>query len=512
MSEKIAVVNPPMVRKKTNGIPVHGHGVITSTICDLFEISQIDLDRRLRILNGNILRKSTIDISILKDSSKILKYFNGGNYEIERILKKLIDLGELRDYDILCFSVSCHRSLTNLVLPISKLLKKYVKTIVIGGRSVDYNYPKDIADLDFVDYVVCGSGERSLPKIIKNEVEEKDIDLPNEVVTDSKDESDISFYRHPIEEQPYPYFSESIIEKYRYTTPGKEIIIPYQIGRNCKNKCSFCDDFIIGDYEYRSIDRVIDDLKEMKNIYGTEKFFLCDTNLFNDVEYIERFSETIISENLDIRWGGLAEICTQDYEFYDKLSRSGCDFLMLGMESGSDSVLERMNKFHNVKEASRTIRLMDKANIKQFIYLITGFPHETETEFEETKRFLRKHSDCNIIPCINTFWLKKKSPIYRNPNKFGIKVRDELDDYNSKLDKIIMKENHEDKLIKFDEINGLKWEDKRISQRRKEKELSRVVRNLRIKNRLKNFPKSLSAFLKYYFMEKREYYSTLYRF
>lgn len=513
MDRSIAIVKPPKVSKISTEFPTLGHGIITASVKDKFDVTQIDMEKRLRILNGSKLKKNEIDILAFNSISKVLDFLEEDDKLLKKEVNKLIQLGNLDSFDVICFSVLFLRSLNRVVLPLCKVLKRMNKTIVIGGCGLDFSNPVDIANLDFVDYVVHGSGERCLPIILDKELNGSDIELPPEVYTSSDEIDQITNkYEHPLNEQPIPYFSKEIIEMYKHRIPLDKIVIPYQIDRHCSKQCSFCQFSPKKKHEHKNIDKIISDIKKLKEKYNTNLFFFCSDNFLNDPEFIMKLSEEIISRDLDIQFGGNAEIIKEDYSFFEKLSNAGCRFMMLGLESGSNRILRKMRKPHTSEMASRMIRLMDSTGINPRLLLMVGFPYETREDFLKTKNFVKEHSNNFKSASVSEFTVVKESLIYKNPKKFGLSIREDFitDMKQSDIRKVIFENMWSKKRYKFDEIEGLKWEEKRFLQRKRRKELDKTTNTIYFKKGIKDLRNSINIFLRGSLIEQRHYNSYLF--
>jgi radical SAM superfamily enzyme YgiQ (UPF0313 family) len=89
----------------------------------------------------------------------------------------------------------------------------------------------------------------------------------------------------------------------------------------------------------------------------------------------------------------------QDPDFCRGLRGSGCGMLQLGLESGSDRVLEHMGKGITVQESARVLRCLHEAGIATYVYLLFGTPWETEREAQMTLDFTSAHA--HVIDFLN---------------------------------------------------------------------------------------------------------------
>jgi hypothetical protein len=81
-----------------------------------------------------------------------------------------------------------------------------------------------------------------------------------------------------------------------------------------------------------------------------------------------------------------------DPEFVSSLAAAGCSMLQLGLESGSQPLLDRMGKGTRVADAAAILSNLARAGIAAYVYVMLGAPGETETDAERTRTFLADHA------------------------------------------------------------------------------------------------------------------------
>ena len=103
-----------------------------------------------------------------------------------------------------------------------------------------------------------------------------------------------------------------------------------------------------------------------------------------------------------------------------EMAESGCKYLLWGLESASQRVLDLMDKGSKVEEVSRLMKRCFSAGIANHVFMICGFPTETVEEFAQTIRFLDDHKDYIFAVHRGTFSLEPESPIFAEQKRFGI--------------------------------------------------------------------------------------------
>lgn len=172
-----------------------------------------------------------------------------------------------------------------------------------------------------------------------------------------------------------------------YLSPG--LILPYSAGSGCYwNRCSFCPERAEGNaYHPVPVSHVLSDLKLLIDRTAPILIHLLDNAISPELLHA-------LAENPPgTRWYGFARIDKHlaDPEFCHALKRSGCVMLKLGLESGDQSVLDRMCKGINLESASRVLNNLREAGIAVYCYLLFGTPGETVVEARRTLEFVVRH-------------------------------------------------------------------------------------------------------------------------
>jgi radical SAM superfamily enzyme YgiQ (UPF0313 family) len=174
-----------------------------------------------------------------------------------------------------------------------------------------------------------------------------------------------------------------------YVAPG--IILPYSSASGCYyNRCSFCPEKAEGNpYVPIPVEEVINDLQAL---VAKMKPILIH---FLDNAIRPSLMEKIIENPPGVPWYGFARITPhlRDADFCRALQRSGCVMLQLGLESGDQGVLDRLQKGINLEMASGVLRNLAGAGIAPYVYLLFGTPEETAIQARKTLDFTVQHGE-----------------------------------------------------------------------------------------------------------------------
>jgi radical SAM superfamily enzyme YgiQ (UPF0313 family) len=166
--------------------------------------------------------------------------------------------------------------------------------------------------------------------------------------------------------------------------------LPLLASRGCPHQCRFCAERLLyKTFRCHSPRYIIEQIKCLKTKYQTENFVFLDSLINFNREWLYRFCSGLIKNSLKINWEAQMRI---ESDFPPELARlmkkSGCYNLFLGLESGSDKVLEMMNKGFTAGVALEFFHTLKASGLHFEISLIFGYPGETEQDFRKTLDFL----------------------------------------------------------------------------------------------------------------------------
>ncbi|MFV0438649.1 MAG: B12-binding domain-containing radical SAM protein [Desulfopila sp.] len=174
---------------------------------------------------------------------------------------------------------------------------------------------------------------------------------------------------------------------YRYLAPG--FILPYAASTGCFwRNCSFCPETSEGN-SYRPVppQTAITEIEALIRQNRPSLLHLLD----NAVS--PALLARLVHRPLPVPWYGFVRFSAElaDPAFCRQLRRAGCVMLKLGLESGSQTVLDQMGKGIELQLVARVLAALRQAGIATYIYLLFGTPAETLSEARLTLDFVRSH-------------------------------------------------------------------------------------------------------------------------
>ena len=315
---------------------------------------------------------------------------------------------------------SINQSNNRLSVEVARRLRKRDpgRILIFGGQSVSLIGERSHIPDRLIDLFVVGEGEVTLLHILELLRDGKPIhNIPGTVSAPMA----LKHARRPLmdmEQLAWPTYDKFDLDRY----PNNAEPFPLSLGRGCICRCSFCGDYPLwGKYRSHRGCQVVDAIRHHVYSNGIMEFEFNDLAVNSNPEALNEICEGIIEEGIIVQWSSYAYI--EDLTPYQaaKLRASGCVMLRFGMESASDSVLERMHKPHRAAQAAEMFANLTEAGINCNVGLMVGFPNETKEELDETIAFLVEHQE-NIheVDSISVFYVKPMSGVEKHPENFGI--------------------------------------------------------------------------------------------
>jgi len=175
-----------------------------------------------------------------------------------------------------------------------------------------------------------------------------------------------------------------------YLSPG--FILPYSASRGCYWRgCAFCPEKAEENlYLPLPATQVNQELAQLVKKYRPVLLHFLDNALSPSM------LNNLAQHPPGVPWYGFARVSKElaDEKFCLSLKKSSCVMLKLGIESGEQKVLDKLNKGINLSDASATLHSLKKAGIAPYVYLLFGTPQENEESARKTLDFTVAHSDC----------------------------------------------------------------------------------------------------------------------
>jgi len=290
---------------------------------------------------------------------------------IDSTIENNFDVDNLEKYrEFTHFGISCMTPQKKQAYAILHSVKKTFpkKTVIIGGPHATH-YPDDCVKQPF-DYVVTGDGEIALMSIVSGaQGLGQVLDMPVSQTEMNK--------------MPLPYREPKFLNQYNFFVQGIRSTTVLT-GKGCPMSCSFCEDAKTRVRLYTS-ENVGSQIVQAKEA-GYKGIMFFDDIFTVSLKRVRELAEEIAKHNMVYRCFGHAKSMSEDMA--KLLTGSGCIETGFGAESGSQKILDIVNKKTTVAQNYEYVETCNRHLIKVKAFIIVGLPGENWETIEETRRFL----------------------------------------------------------------------------------------------------------------------------
>lgn len=238
-----------------------------------------------------------------------------------------------------------------------------------------------------LDLIITGEAEETLKEILEGKSPEEILGLSYRDGFVAKYTGKRPFIEN-LDELPLP--ARNLVDNNIYRRPdNNKVQAVIKVSRGCPYHCFFCLATPVSGsvVRTRSPENIVAEIRECVEKYKI-KNFLFWSDCFNfDREWTLSLCEAIIDSGLKIIWSSNTRADTADEEMANLMYQSGCRLVSIGVESGSQFMLDKIGKKTTINQIRETVKIFKKAGIKVYNYFVIGLPWEDEESAEATIRF-----------------------------------------------------------------------------------------------------------------------------
>lgn len=297
-----------------------------------------------------------------------------------------------------------------IVKQLRKINKITDALYIIGGPHVSAS-PYDA--VESFDVIVQGEGENALLNIIRGKEACRRVD--GKIVRFE--------YEKDIDKFPFPDRDLIGIKEYKYfldSRPTTTLIT----SRGCPYSCNFCANNAWGKtLRLRSPVNILEELQFLKERYGYDSFMFFDDTMTVDKKRMKEICRLL--KGLKIIYRCFIRSNTVDEQILRLMRDSGCVEVGMGIESGSQRILNTVKKQETVKENMQVIKWCKDIGIRVKGFIIIGLPGEDKYSIKETIDFLTEAELDDLDVTIFTPY--PGSIIYKHKEKFDISFENDYE-------------------------------------------------------------------------------------
>ncbi|MGE5474935.1 MAG: DUF4080 domain-containing protein [Ignavibacteriales bacterium] len=340
--------------------------VLLTTLNSKFVHSNLAL-RYLKVCLENYIKKCEIALK---------------EYTINDNLQSVLASIYMIEADIYAFS--CYIWNVEQIMQICGNLKKVKPNaiIILGGPEVSYDSAKIINDKPFIDFVISGEGEKSLPqlvsKIISKDMEYQEIDGLFFRDSEGKVQNNPTFIIEDLSEILSPFQND--LAEY------KNKAAYYESSRGCPYNCSYCLSSTIKGVRYFPMERVKKDLKNLIDAGAMQVKFV-DRTFNSSKERAMEIWKYILENNKDTIFHfeiGAHLLDDEMLKFLRHIPNGMFEF-EIGIQSTNELTINKINRNTDFEKIKKIVTILTGYNnIHIHLDLIAGLPHEDFKSFEKS--------------------------------------------------------------------------------------------------------------------------------
>lgn len=269
--------------------------------------------------------------------------------------------------------------------------------IVLGGPEVRNHLDNFLQH--GADYIVLGEGEESMLELVQAIEAGGDVSVVKGIAwRDSNGQTVLAEERtlmRNLDELPLPNRRKIDIQRYFDAWKAKHGTSAISINtmRGCPYTCKWCSRAVYGQsYRRRSPAHVADEIEWIKKHYRVDSIWFVDDVFTVNHKWLREFVQEITSRNLVMPFECITRADRMNAEVIGLLKQAGCFRVWIGAESGSQKIIDLMDRRVDVNQVREMIRESQKAGIQAGTFIMVGYPGETEADIRDTVRHLKESS------------------------------------------------------------------------------------------------------------------------
>lgn len=280
-----------------------------------------------------------------------------------------------------------------------KILNPKTK-ICLGGIHITATSQESMEESKYVDFLVVGEGEYTLAELLEALEKKTDFKQIKGLIYRNEENGQIikNELRPPIEDlDSLPMPDLDLIENldfknYDAVYAGGRKIINILGSRGCPFKCTFCAAHLVHgrNVRFRDPKKIVDEIEYNKNKYGVSYVSFKDGTFTVNHKWVKEICQEISNRKLNIGFCVNARIDTITEEILRIMEETGCNSIGFGIESGSQHLLDKMNKNTTIEKIKDVFKIVNKFNFIVTNSFMIGNLGDTKETIEKTYQLAKE--------------------------------------------------------------------------------------------------------------------------
>ena len=325
----------------------------------------------------------------------IASYLRQAGYSPRIIEGNAETISHLRT-DVEVIGITCMTSMYHEIIKMRDHFRKFQPDIplVFGGPHATIMPESLVFEDDGEQFVIQGEGEKAMLSIVEGNISGSSI-IRGDPVAD-------------LDELPFP--ARDLVDQ-KYLKHNVSMLA----SRGCPRNCSFCQPTLRKMFgnriRRRSEWNVVKEMEKVNEDFKVRDFEFFDDTFTSDKNWVYDFCEQLALAQerarddywgLPYTWKCLSRVDMLDYDLLKTMKSVGLTKLSLGIESGSQEILDSYQKGITVDQAHKALEWCKKLGIKVHGFFMIGALEETRETVNETRQFIRNHRFDTIFVTVTT--------------------------------------------------------------------------------------------------------------
>ena len=296
--------------------------------------------------------------------------------------------------------ITCSSATYSRCVETAKAVKETLPSckVVVGGWHPSYE-PESLLQHSEIDYVVMGEGERAMVELATHISKGGN----NRAITDiagvaykykGKIVKNAQRFINNLDELPFPAWNLLPLHLYdrRIEFLNVKPVDNMSIARGCPFNCAFCEIKQLWGTTCRAFSpkRVFDEINHLMANYGTKGIYFINDNFTIRKKETAELCALIKKNKLGIEWVCDTRVDLVSRDLLKEMKAAGCKTIWFGGESGSQRILNKLNRGVTLEQTERALKMCKEEGIQTACSFLLGIPGETEADMKATFKFARK--------------------------------------------------------------------------------------------------------------------------
>jgi len=318
----------------------------------------------------------SLKAAVEKETQHKVRVLDAGGLDISEV-KNYIEYYRPHVVGVTTFTEARHNA-----LDVARVAKNYGATVILGGVHATHAW-KQIADnYTFVNSICRGEGENLLPWFLDGGFEDQCLSFP--MLTN-------------LDKLPIPDYSDLNLSMYIDSggpTKGKPLAA-IETSRGCPYDCAFCSSKSVwGNIRFKSVGRVLEELDNLVDRYQYKMVSFVDDIFTVSKKRTLELCQGMTKYNLN--WKCQTRTDRVDKDILVSMKEAGCKLIAFGVESGSPTILENIDKKESPEDIRVAFKLCKEVGIESVFNIIVGSPGETKETLKETRQLIKECNPDNV--------------------------------------------------------------------------------------------------------------------